>query len=465
MKNINLHSLRILLYAPAYTRIAGGIESVISKLANYLDNKGHNVFILTHGDETIENPIPVYETSDSVKIFQLWITDDIVSRSKINSIINEIKPDVFVIREAVRYIFILMDSVKKLNVPIILSESFAPEIATNRFISKESRISAFTGADRINFLLPGYKKSLPKFLWDRVEIIASPVLLNSRSANTRGENGKAKYLINVGRINLEQKKQNILLEAFYELMNDFPDWKLLLIGDQSKKDDYNKLLYIIKKYQMQNRVILKTNMPQKEIFIELSKCHIFAFPSSYEGFSSSLIEAFSTKLPCVGFENALSVNEIIKDNHNGLLAEGIENPKSFAIALRKLMENNRLREKLASQAFLDAKQYEHSIILEKWEKLIKETAKIKHSILSQELDDSVSYYGALWYRFKYKNLLYDIDYEYQKKQNALKYEYDYFINMGWNDFIKYNFYKKFNFLCKKIVIKILCKLSFRKRSK
>ena len=83
------------------------------------------------------------------------------------------------------------------------------------------------------------------------------------------------------------------------------------------------ILKIISKYNCENKVNFMGTTDK--IIDELEKADIFALPSASEGFSLALTEAMSVGLPVVGYKSCGMVNEIIKDNINGILCdEGTE---------------------------------------------------------------------------------------------------------------------------------------------
>lgn len=82
---------------------------------------------------------------------------------------------------------------------------------------------------------------------------------------------------------------------------------------------------------------------------------IFAFPSSFEGFSLALTEAMSFGLPSIGYQNGISVNEIIIDGKTGYLCADGE--CALAEALKKLMLDDDLREKMVVVARQEMKKY------------------------------------------------------------------------------------------------------------
>ena len=183
-----------------------------------------------------------------------------------------------------------------------------------------------------------------------------------------GFDGRDNTIINVGRLNREQKRQHLLIEAFAKIAYKYPQWKVKLFGALSRPADYKiRLEKIIKSKKLENQVFLMgktSNVPE-----ELRKAAILGFPSAYEGFSLALTEAMASGLPSVGFKSAPSVNELIQNGHNGILCD--DNVDSFAKALEELMTDEEKRIRYGTNAQKDMLKYAPEIIYGQWEALIK----------------------------------------------------------------------------------------------
>ena len=82
-----------------------------------------------------------------------------------------------------------------------------------------------------------------------------------------------------------------------------------------------------------------------------------------------LAEALSNGLPAIGFKGATGVNELIKDNENGFLAEEDEN--DFAERIEYLINNQEKRLEMGINAKNSVKKYSKEIIEQKWLNLIE----------------------------------------------------------------------------------------------
>lgn len=181
-----------------------------------------------------------------------------------------------------------------------------------------------------------------------------------------------KKIIYVARVERDVKRQHFLVEAFSRIAKDFPDWTVEFWGLHKYPDYDNAIMSIAKHHHIENQVFIRgytTNIT--EVY---QNADILAFPSKYEGFGLGLADGQALGLPSVGFADAPAVNELIKDGHNGFLAKNIED---FARKMAELMRNKELRIKFGKNAVEDVKEYSPQAVIEKWNRLIAETAQEK----------------------------------------------------------------------------------------
>jgi glycosyltransferase involved in cell wall biosynthesis len=148
----------------------------------------------------------------------------------------------------------------------------------------------------------------------------------------------------VGRL-AEQKGQSYLLYSFSEILDSYPEARLLLIGDGPLKETVKKIIVDLK---IGRNVILTCALPQNEVFRLYSTMDIFVMPSLYEGFGLTAAEAMAAGIPVIG-TNVDGLNEIIEDKINGLLIEPKSIEKLFD-AIKYLIDNPMKREELKRNA-------------------------------------------------------------------------------------------------------------------
>lgn len=103
---------------------------------------------------------------------------------------------------------------------------------------------------------------------------------------------KENIILTVGRIGTEQKNNEMLINAFAKIYQNFPDWKIVLVG--SVTNSFKSFLdEIYSKYSMIDRQIIVTGLiSEKKELIEIYKrSKIFVLTSVFEGAPNVAAEA------------------------------------------------------------------------------------------------------------------------------------------------------------------------------
>ena len=90
-------------------------------------------------------------------------------------------------------------------------------------------------------------------------------------------------------------------------------------------------------------------------------------PFALEGFPNALTEAMSHSLPVVGFSCTDGVNELIIDNHNGLLSSS--SVTDFSYCIQELILSPQKRTLMGLNARESIKKYSPASIYRSWEKV------------------------------------------------------------------------------------------------
>jgi glycosyltransferase involved in cell wall biosynthesis len=150
--------------------------------------------------------------------------------------------------------------------------------------------------------------------------------------------------------NFKKIKNHIfLLKAFNELIKEYKNVKLLLIGQGFEADSENtekELKDFVQEKGLSNNILFLGYRP--DIPALLSIMDIFCLTSFKEGLPISLIEAMATSLPIVGTD-VDGIRDILIDNKNGLLVQ-IGDVIGLKNALLSLLKNNLLRERLGKES-------------------------------------------------------------------------------------------------------------------
>lgn len=180
-----------------------------------------------------------------------------------------------------------------------------------------------------------------------MEIISNPI----KKMPLQPSSCNSKKVIAVGRYTW-QKGFDMLIEAWKIVDQRHPDWELHIYGS-GDKDNYQKLA--------SHNVFCHDAV--KDIYSKYMECSIFAFSSRYEGFPLALIDALSCGLPTVSFACPCGPKDII--TNDGILVEP-NNIIDFADNICKLIEDEKLRKEMGKKGHINMKQYEESIIMQKW---------------------------------------------------------------------------------------------------
>lgn len=277
--------------------------------------------------------------------------------------LNKINPDIIVSYQPAASKLLLCDVQTK--IPVITMSHGDPEDYFHIYPVKE--IPALEKSAVCQVLMPSFEEHIKNHLPNaKTVVIGNAIPQFDFSADLDAEKKKYKIIF-VGRLSKNHKRPHLILEAFKNLADTFPDWIVEIWGAVDNKAYYMELKNFIKLHGLTDKVFLKgttDKVPQV-----LKEADIFAFPSAYEGFGMALAEGMSVGLPAVGFKNCPAVNELIKDGKTGILCE--DGVVAFTQALKQLMENKDLRVQMGKAAKLDMQQYAPTKIWEKWEKVLK----------------------------------------------------------------------------------------------
>lgn len=182
----------------------------------------------------------------------------------------------------------------------------------------------------------------------------------------------ARKIVCVGRINIKQKRMDLLLRSFSLIKDDFPDWCVEIWGERDlNSSDTKYLLNLCGTLDLEGRVFFKGVTDNIESVLRESS--IFAMPSAYEGFPLALIEAMMVGIPAVGCLDCPGVNTVIENEVNGLLVQ--PEPKSFSEGLVALMKSEEIRLVYGQGARNTALYFDSEKVWDSWGELIGQVAK------------------------------------------------------------------------------------------
>ncbi|HWG24900.1 glycosyltransferase [Actinospica sp.] len=178
---------------------------------------------------------------------------------------------------------------------------------------------------------------------------------------TGGADPETHVCVALGRLS-QEKGFDLLLEAWSYVVKARPgtDWRLKIYGDGP-----DRAALEAQAAELEIASSVSFEGPTSQVPEALRSGSIFVSTSRAEGFPMTLLEALACGLPCVAFDCAPGVREILRD---GTLVS-LGNTEAFADQLGKLIDDGALRGTLAKAAPESVARYSPDAIAERWERL------------------------------------------------------------------------------------------------
>ena len=152
-----------------------------------------------------------------------------------------------------------------------------------------------------------------------------------------------------------------LIEGFPHVISQFPNAKLILVGDGQYK---SKLEGLVKSKKLDNHVIFTGYY---DAMVPLYLTDVYTHISLQEGLPIAILEAMAMKKPIIA-TSVGGIPEAIQDGENGLLVT--PDPPIISKAIVELLNNEELKIKLAENA------YETAMKKFNWNKTVSEFLRI-----------------------------------------------------------------------------------------
>ncbi len=173
-----------------------------------------------------------------------------------------------------------------------------------------------------------------------------------------------KKVVSIGKLD-PQKGYDMLIDAWYLLAKEYPDWELNIFGTGEQEDVLNEK---IKNLDLLGKVNLRGTTT--DVASQYLQSSLYVMSSRFEGLPLVLIEAISFGLPVVSFDCEYGPREIIKNDFNGFLVKP-NDIITLAKKVKYLIENPEKRKMMGVNAKESSKKYEKEQIMKKWVLLLE----------------------------------------------------------------------------------------------
>lgn len=171
---------------------------------------------------------------------------------------------------------------------------------------------------------------------------------------------REKQLVHVANLRW-QKGQSYLIRAFAKLCNDYPDFKLIIIG---KGELYNELYELSKELGISSNVVFKGGCDRQTINLELNKSVGFVLSSVIEGSPKVVLESMATGTPVVSTDVG-NVKTVVKDS--GYIVPP-KDEEALYLAMKKLIETKKW-DVISNMAEVYSKEYTWDKVSQRLEKI------------------------------------------------------------------------------------------------
>lgn len=327
-------------------------------VAEALNKNGHDVVVYTFN--TIRRDVTL---SEGIK----WI--DVTNEKKsmlgrirsVRNYIREFNPDVSIsfLLDANVYNILACLGLKTKSVVCERNDPYKPGYYKLKILKP-----LFRYADGAVFQLP---KARDYYTNIRVSTIVIPNPIVSKTYIRCESYDRRKHVIVThGRIDLFQKRQDVLVEAFAMFLKDYPDYKLQIYGNQwPGTAEEEKLTSIILKKGLEEKVIMMgvSKNPQEDI----KDAMIWVSTSDFEGIPNALMDAMAIGMPCVATDcSPGGAAFLIENKVNGLLVKR-GNPQAVYEGLKYMIEHPQEADEMGRKALEIEKRLESDAIAKQWE--------------------------------------------------------------------------------------------------
>lgn len=322
------------------TLLPGGAEKIMSSLANYLSEEGHEV-IMVNGDRTSS----FFKLNPKVRLIKLGLMERPV---------KAIFRVPYLIFLNIRKILWLLRYLSNNHVDAVLAieySMFIPCILVCKLTHTPVYSSVRCSNEAITGKIYRYYKFFLKYCDGVVfqsesvmnNVIFSAinrkcVIYNLLSSSDISPDIDGEVMINrnkiicVGRLVKEKNYQDIIL-AFSNISKEYELAKLYIYGDGPLKCE---LVEVISDYNLNNKVLLCGS--EYDAIKDNNDSGLFVMNSIMEGFPNALIEAMANGIPCIitSFNQEL-IAHFVNDGENGFVVP-VNDCRMLERTMRKVLE-------------------------------------------------------------------------------------------------------------------------------
>ena len=355
---------KIMFYISSLAK--GGAQRVILNLTESLLGKEHKVTIVTTAIAENEYELPQGAGRIISDIQENEITSSRITNlknrfMKLRNIWKSEQPDV-VISFIGKNNFMAILTAWGLDIPVVTSVRGDPK---EEYYSKMTKFLAKTlmgKATGIVLQTQDAREYFPKWMHKKAIILDNP--LNPEFIEEYYVGERSNEIVSVGRID-SNKNQKLIIDAFCQIAEEFPDMKLVLYGDG---EDREKLLAYIQSNPYKERILMPGAV--NNVKERIRKAKLFVLSSNTEGMPNALMEALALGIPSISTDCPCGGPKMLMDGkENGVLVP-VGDSKKMAEAMRTILGDRELWNKYSRNAYKITESLHPDTVNEKWENFL-----------------------------------------------------------------------------------------------
>ncbi|NOZ03831.1 MAG: glycosyltransferase family 4 protein [FCB group bacterium] len=291
---------------------------------------------------TIENGLCTYRT-ETVNLFpksprlSFFLTQRKLRHLLHRALDEQGKPDLVFAHSSLWAGAALAELSKSLNIPFVVSEHLKEFLAPKQFTTFQKTCiqRSHAAARRIIVTSTALESAIATQFPDtrnKLVLIPNPADINAFPLKPPGLIQTDQFVFITTALFRPEKRIDLLLNAFKQLLRSYPNSYLRIVGDGPEK---RKLMQLAERLEIRNRVEFCGFLDKQTISQKLLQSDAFVLASEVETFGVALIEAMACGLPVVSTRCG-GPNDIVTEE-TGLLVEP-NNAPALAAAMGTLIE-------------------------------------------------------------------------------------------------------------------------------
>jgi len=342
---------------------AGGAERVLADMANFWNDDGWRVTLATWDGPSSPD---FYDLHFGVQ--RLWLNVEVSNSSllaklmgyvrrirKLRGILAAAKPDAVLSFIDTSNVLTLL-ACAGLGLRVVVSERVNGETAACiPWIWRVARIATYWRADAVVAQTQDAARWIARLCRVKATVIPNPLRDMPEASGPR-----ERMVLAVGRL-AHQKGFDLLIRAFSGIKEQFPEWRLVIIGTGPEGP---ALLRLTEQLDLRDRI--EFHAPVKNVESWMSRAGLVVQPSRFEGFPNVVLEAMGMGAAVISADCRSGPAEIIRDDINGRLVP-VEDVVTLGKVMSQLLSLPEERSRLGDEAKKVREVFRQELIMREWQ--------------------------------------------------------------------------------------------------